>query len=65
VCASGIAAMFGAFAPGSVAQFVATIPEIAWEESPGIYLIAKGLKMSSPILDATRHTEVHASGSSS
>src|SRR5215210_3914189 len=54
VCASGIAGMFGAFEQGSAGQFIATIPEIAWEASLGIYLIAKGFKPSSVILDETR-----------
>ena len=54
VCASGIAAMFGAFEPASAAQGIATIPEIAWEASLGIYLIVKGFKPSSPMLDQTR-----------
>ncbi len=60
VCASGIAVMFGVFAAGSAGQFIATIPEITWEASLGIYLIAKGFKTSSPILDRTRHTPVVA-----
>src|SRR3954453_18368317 len=47
VCASGIAVMFGVFEARSAAQFIATIPEIAWEASLGIYLIAKGFKASS------------------
>ena len=46
VCLSGIAVMFGAFEAGSAPQFLATIPEIAWEASLGIYLLAKGLKTS-------------------
>src|SRR5215216_8088980 len=44
VCASGIAVMFGLFEQGSAGQFIATIPEIAWEASLGIYLIVKGFK---------------------
>jgi hypothetical protein len=44
VCASGIAVLFGAFEPGSTWQAVATIPEIAWEGSLGVYLLAKGFK---------------------
>ena len=46
VCASGIAVMFGVFEPGSAGQFIATIPEIAWELSLGIYLTVKGFKPS-------------------
>ena len=41
--------MFGAFE----AQGIATIPEIVWEASLGIYLIAKGFKATSPILHRT------------
>ena len=32
--------------PATVAQFVATIPEIAWELSLGIYLTVKGFRPS-------------------
>jgi hypothetical protein len=46
VCASGVAVMFGALGAGSAGQFVATIPEIAWEASLGIYLIVKGFTPS-------------------
>ncbi|HEX2105162.1 MAG TPA: DUF4386 domain-containing protein [Solirubrobacteraceae bacterium] len=53
VCASGIAVMFGAFEPRSVWQFIATVPEIAWEASLGIYLIVKGFKASSGLLRET------------
>jgi hypothetical protein len=42
LCASGIAVMFGVFELGSAWQFVATIPEILWEVSLGIWLIARG-----------------------
>ena len=42
--------MFGAFDAGSAAQGIASLPEIAWEASLGIYLIVKGFKPSSPIL---------------
>jgi hypothetical protein len=54
VCASGVAVLFGVIEPGSVAQFLATIPEILWEASLGVYLTAKGFKRSSPLLDVTR-----------
>jgi hypothetical protein len=46
VCASGTAVLFGGIGLGGAAQFVATIPEIAWELSLGIYLIVKGFKWS-------------------
>lgn len=54
VCVSGIAVMFGVFELGSVGQFVATIPEILWELSLGIYLTVKGFKPSSIITEAGR-----------
>jgi hypothetical protein len=60
VCASGIAVLFGVIEQGSAWQFIATIPEIAWEASLGIYLIAKGFKASSPVLDDSRRTPVDA-----
>lgn len=49
VCASGVAVALGAIEPGSTVQAVATIPEIAWEASLGIYLIVKGFRPA-PIL---------------
>jgi Domain of unknown function (DUF4386) len=55
VCLSGIAVVFDVIGRGSAAQFVATVPEILWELSLGIYPIVKGFK-ASPILDETRHT---------
>ena len=60
VCASGIVVMFGGLEQGSAGQFIATIPEILWEASLGIYLIAKGFKASSGILDKPRRTSVDA-----
>ncbi|MGH2345401.1 MAG: DUF4386 domain-containing protein [Chloroflexota bacterium] len=46
VMASGIAVLFGVFKAGSAGQAVATIPEILWELSVGIYLMVKGFKPS-------------------
>ena len=54
ICASGIAVLFGVIEPGSPAQFVATVPEIAWEASLGVYLTVKGFKASAPVLGGTR-----------
>ena len=51
VCASGIAVLFDVFEPRSAGQFIATIPEIAWELSLGIYLAVKGFRPS-PITSA-------------
>ena len=65
VCASGIAVLFGAIDQGSAAQGVATIPEILWEASLGIYLIAKGLRVTDPAvaLGEARAGRSPASGS--
>lgn len=49
VAATGIAIMFGLFEAGSALQLVATIPEIRWEASLGIWLTVKGFRPS-PIL---------------
>jgi hypothetical protein len=49
---SGTAVLFNVIEPGSAAQFIATIPEIFWELSLGIYLMVKGFKPS-PILSGT------------
>jgi hypothetical protein len=46
VCLSGIAVLFGAYAQVSAPSFLATLPEIAWEGSLGIYLIVKGFRPS-------------------
>jgi Domain of unknown function (DUF4386) len=58
VCASGIAVMAGAFEAGSPAQIVATVPEILWEGSLGIYLIAKGFRPCSAVIERSRAREV-------
>jgi hypothetical protein len=52
VIVSGTAVLFNVIEPGSAAQFVATIPEILWELSLGIYLTVKGFKPS-PITTET------------
>lgn len=44
LCASGTAVLFGVFDAGSVWQGIATIPEILWEASLGLYLIFKGFR---------------------
>ena len=51
LCLSGIAVMFGAFDAGPGPQAIATIPEIIWEASIGIYLTFKGFKATSPVVD--------------
>ena len=50
---SGTAVLFDVIEPGSAVQFIATIPEFAWELSLGIYLMVKGFKPS-PITAGTR-----------
>ena len=47
IVVSGTVVLFGGIAFGGAAQFVATIPEFAWELSLGIYLTAKGFMPSS------------------
>jgi Domain of unknown function (DUF4386) len=60
VCLSGIAVMFGAFDAGPGPQAIATIPEIIWEASIGIYLTFKGFKATSPMFEESRETGVDA-----
>lgn len=62
VCASGIAILFGVFEAGSVWQFIATIPEIAWELSLGIYLTVKGFNPSAAILSEPDKTDLNGRG---
>jgi hypothetical protein len=52
VSASGIAVLFGAYEQTSAWSFLCTIPEIIWEFSLAIYLVAKGFKPDARILDA-------------
>lgn len=54
ICVSGIAVLFGVISEGGAGQFIATIPEFAWELSLGIYLIAKGFKPRVTTWKATR-----------
>jgi hypothetical protein len=44
VMASGIAVLFGVFPASGAGQFIATIPEIVWELSFGIYCTVKGFR---------------------
>lgn len=54
--ASDTAVLFGAYKQTAGISGLLTVPEAAWELSLGIYLIAKGFKTSSPLID-TRHAE--------
>lgn len=49
--ASDIAVLFGAFSQTSGAAGILTVPEFVWELSLGIYLIVKGFRTSSPVLN--------------
>ena len=51
VCITGLAVVLDVIPRGGTAQAIATIPEIVWELSLGIYPIVKGFKPS-PILEA-------------
>ena len=46
ICASGAAVLLGGLDAGGLGQGVASIPEILWELSLGIYLMARGFKPS-------------------
>jgi hypothetical protein len=59
--ASDIAVLFGAYKQTSGAAGILTAPEFAWELSLGIYLIVKGFKASSPLID-TRHPGARKAG---
>jgi len=48
VCLSAVAVVFGVIDAGSTWQGIATIPEILWEASLGLYLIFRGF-LPSPI----------------
>src|SRR5919109_3027343 len=62
VCASGIAVLFGVFEAGSAGQIIATLPEIAWELSLGIYLTVKGFRPA-PITDMDAAVRIPESAS--
>jgi hypothetical protein len=57
ICASGIGVILGAFEPQSAPQAIATIPEIIWEASLGIYLTFKGFKTPSTSVEESRDTK--------
>ena len=54
------AVLFGAWEQTSSTQFLFTVPEAVWELSLGIYLIVKGFRTPSPILDGTRESGMDA-----
>ena len=51
IFASSVAILFGAYEQSDPIAFVFSIPEIAWEASLGIYMIVKGFRADSPILN--------------
>jgi hypothetical protein len=52
---TAVLVLFGAYSQVSGTSGVLTFPEAAWELSLGIYLIAKGFKTTSPVLDGSHH----------
>jgi hypothetical protein len=46
IFASGIAVLFGLYEQLSLVSFIASLPEIAWEASFGIYLTVRGFRPS-------------------
>jgi hypothetical protein len=59
--ASDVAILLGAYKQTAGISGVLTVPEAAWELSLGIYLIVKGFKTSSPLID-TRRTATTQTG---
>lgn len=57
---SGIGVLFDLYDAGSPVQGIATIPEVIWELSLGIYPLVKGFK-SSPILSEEGRPTLHPS----
>jgi hypothetical protein len=57
---SATAVLLGADEQTSAVSFLATFPEMVWEASLGIYLIAKGFKASAGILGEPRQAQVDA-----
>jgi hypothetical protein len=58
--ATATAVLFGAYEQTSGTNFIFTLPEILWEASLGIYLIVKGFKTPSPILEERRQSALDA-----
>ena len=56
--ATATAVLFGAYEQTSGTNFVFTLPEIAWEASLAIYLIAKGFRPSPILTGDPRQTAV-------
>ena len=57
ICITGLGVVLDVFARGGTAQAIATVPEIIWELSLGIYPLVKGFK-TSPIDEAGPPTSV-------
>jgi hypothetical protein len=60
IIVSGTAVLFNVIGPGSALQFVATVPEFAWELSLGVYLTVKGFKPSAITAEPRRPVDVDA-----
>ena len=59
---SATAVLFGAYEQTEGWHFLASIPEIAWEASLGIYLIVKGFKPSPILSQAGRQRPIARGG---
>ena len=62
--ASDIAVLFGVYTQTSQTAGILTVPEFAWELSLGVYLIMKGFKATSPLIDTRRAAPTQAGLSS-
>lgn len=51
ICAAATAVLFGVVERTAGPAFIASLPEIAWEASLGIYLIVKGFRPSTVLTD--------------
>jgi Domain of unknown function (DUF4386) len=56
---AGIGVLFDLYDAGGPVQAIATIPEIIWELSLGIYPLVWGFKLSSPILSEEGRPRLH------
>jgi Domain of unknown function (DUF4386) len=56
--AAATGVLFGVFGPDSAPKFLLTVPEIVWEASLGIYLIAKGFKSAPGSSSTSRGSRV-------
>lgn len=60
--ASDIAILFGAYKQTAGISGILTVPEAAWELSLGVYLIVKGFRTASPLIDTRGQREATPAG---